>query len=72
MDENFKQLIEELRAEVMEKITDTTDRCRCMCLGALESAEDNLDVPQSRITISRAIQTVRRLLKNHLRFNQPK
>ena len=70
MDENFRQLIEELKAEIVEKITDTTDRVRVMCLGTLKSAEENLNIPQSRITIGRAIDTVRKLLENHLRFKK--
>jgi len=68
MDENFKQLIEELKAEIAEKITDTNDEIRAMCLKTLESAEENLDIPQSRAAISRAIFTVRKLLENYLRF----
>ena len=70
MDENFKQLIDELKQEIIEKITDTTDRVRVMCLGTLESAEENLNIHQSRITIGRAIDTVRKLLENHLRFKK--
>jgi len=70
MDETFKQLIEELKAEIVEKITDTTDNVRIMCLKTLESAEENLNIPQSRITIGRAIDTVRKLLENHLRFKK--
>ncbi len=67
MDENFKQLIEELRAEVMEKITDTTDRCRCMCLGALEASEETLDIQSCHPAIKSIVRTVKTLIRNQLK-----
>jgi len=65
MDENFKQLIDELKQEVIESIEDTTNRTRVACLDTLKNAEELMNIPQCKQTIWNVINTIRRIL-NHI------
>jgi hypothetical protein len=63
--ETFKVLIEELRQEIADKVEDTTKGIAKMCLDALDSADECLDVPQCRSSIQAVIATVRTFLKRN-------
>jgi len=61
--ETFRKLLVELREEVYQEITDVFDETRKMCLEAIDSALDCLDIPQCKGSIHGVIRTVRILLR---------
>ena len=62
--QELKQSIEEMRQEVV--ISDVPDRIRIMCLDALDSADECLDVPQCRSSIQAVIATVRTFIRRNI------